>query len=405
MANNNPTTTPVVANPAAPVVGAFRTAPVTGDLLSFLEDMNGQDAYNATGAARGALSRAHFLKLPIGHGIVEVPISEVGVFADSTVFPHSLTAQIYALNKAAFGTDERAMKIALIRVYMVRCGWLSGTYEVEEVAPLPDAIAIMSTDLPTIRRFDDSARRLALLLPLAAEHTFRTMGHHYISAMGVEYSAKYQRFFNACVMPELTNFLPAEDLFHTVAHWTSLARALAVAKSPARNSLLPDAVKVRSTSAPAGTALVATTAAVLEAMDGAGLATALEEASGVSIAEIETVVEAIKADPAKFHTIPSAYGSTAPTASEAAAFVSVKSTCARIAPVIQGFLDALPSGSSLSAAKALAKHADVNPMLRKKAKVFFKEIGVTKAANMAELFSVDKRARAAAAVETVEEEE
>lgn len=405
MANPNPPALPVAAMPAAPVAGAFLTAPVTGDLLSFLEDMNGQDAYNATGAARGALSRAHYLKLPIGHGITEVPISEVGVFADGAAFPHALSAQIYALNKAAFGTDERAMKIALIRVYMVRCGWLSGTYEVEEVAPLADAVTTMSTDLPTLKRFDDAARRLALLLPLAAEHTFRTMGHHYITAMGVEYTAKYQRFFNACVMPELTNFLPAEDLFHTTAHWVPLTRSLAVAKAPNTNSILPDAVKVRSSSAPAGTALIATTVAVLEAMDGAGLATALEEASGISIAEIEAVVAAIKSEPAKYHTIPSAYGAPTPTAAEAATVAAVKSTCARIAPVVQGFLDALPTGSSLSSAKALAKHADVNPMLRKKAKVFFKEIGVTKAANMAELFSVDKRARAAVAVETVEDED
>jgi hypothetical protein len=237
----------------------------------------------------------------------------------------------------------------------------------------------------------EEAKKLALLLPLAAEHVFRTMGHHYLTNLSAEYQQKYERFFAACVLPTLTNYLPPEILYHRVAHWVSLTKALAVSKAPEQATKLPNAVVVRAVAGPAGTAIITTSEAIMKALAQTGLREALIEASGIDSDVIVAMSAKVKNNPGKYHTIPTAYNFPALSTTDKLELETAKEVAIQIAPILQGFLDSMPRNSDLPKARALIKHADTNPLLRKRAKVYFREVGVSKAGNMQELLSMNKR--------------
>lgn len=385
----------------APDVAAAIVA--STELMEFLDMVNGTDAYNSATVAMGKLSTEEYLLVPVDFEPMVFDPKKTGTTNMTDDLGEDVFAQIYALNKESFGTDERAIKIALLRALAVRVGWYTGSYEVRQVSLKADAVKIMEDDLDTIKKFYPMAVKLAAILPLASEFVFRTMGHHYLTGLAPEYDAKYQKFFNACVEPDLTSFLAPADLYHKTLHWISLSNAAAVARNASAAAWLPNAVVVRTTSAPAGTAIVATSVAILAAMDGTGLKKALKEASGANIAELEEVARTVTENPGKYHTIPAAYGETVLGGDAKFKFEMAKAEAIKLAPVLQGFLDALPNSSTLAQARALSKHADANPLLRKRAKVFFKEIGTAKAANMMELFSGNKRTKTDVAVESVED--
>lgn len=362
---------------------------VDEQLVDFLNDINGTDTYNSTSLAKGKLDSSHYLKIPLGFQRRVFSETGISVTPEESVYENDELAQIYVLNKEIFGNDERAIKIALLRMMAVKAGWRVGHYEVVEVASAVNANDVMALDLPVIKRFIDQASKLATLLPMVAEVVFRTMGHHYLTGLDGDYSAKYQRIFNACVEPDLTSYLPNADLYHTALHWVDLKDSFQVASNPSNISWLPRAIVIRTGSAPAGTALVCTSSAVLNAMDGAGLKDSLVVACGLPVGELETVVASIRAAPLTYHTIPHAYRVTSSTSSEE--FEKAKATAMKLAPVLQGFLDALPNSASLAQARALSKHADANPLMRRRAKVFFREAGTTKATDMGELFAMNRR--------------
>jgi hypothetical protein len=380
-------------------------APLYAELTAFLAEVNGQDSYDAKAAAVGKLSVAHFMKLPAGLPRTPSDPDHVGTAAFRPALTIEQMAQIYALNKNVFEEEATKIRGALLRLELYMAGWCTGDYEVSEEAAPADAVAVMNADLPTIVEIYADARHLAVLLPLAAEYTFRTMGHHFLTAQASEYVARYNRFFAACALPDLANYLAPAILYHRVAHWVPIGLALAVASSEAQVSKLPNAVIVRRFAAPAGSALVATSAAILEAMDGTGLRSALDEASGIATEEISKFAIRVKRNPAAFHTMPFAYGHAALPEADRALFDSQRENCRKLAPVLQGFIDALPKTSDLAGAKAILKYADTNPLLRKKAKVFFSEVGKTKATTMAEIFSMDKRSASAKDEDEVDDSE
>lgn len=405
MSRNNPTTGTTPGTPTAGGTTAGITAGIDPRLKDFLDLINGTDAYDARTIAVGKLSPGQFLQIP--HGIkYSVPDpTATGKSTAASGLTADEFAQVYVMNKLVFGTDERACKIGLIRAYAVSLGWYTGSYEVNIASPPADYADIMLADFDLIQRHTEVARTLASLLPFASEFVFRTMGHHYLTGLGPEYEAKYQKFFNACVQPTLTSYLAPVDLYHTALHWVSLGESYSIASSEDAQEWLPNAVVIRAKAAPAGTALVATSVAILNAMAGTGLKQAMIDHSGVDIAKLEEVASEITTNPGKYHTIPSAYGKKPLANDKKEEFEKAKEVALKLAPVLQGFLDSLPNNSTLAQAKALAKHADANPLQRRRAKVFFREVGTTKAATIEELFAGDKRSQAATKEEVVDEDE
>lgn len=362
------------------------------ELFAFLDEMNGMDFYSSRSVALGKLSTVHYLKIPTGFTIVPREPKIVGTAAARENVTKEACAGIYALNKGAFDGEEMQIKGAFLRLQLVLAGWLSTNYEVSIVDPPVDALDIMERDMPRLREYTAACRALAQVLPVAAEHTFRVTGHHYISGNAADYNTRYARYFAACGMQEYTNFLPPEILYHRVAHWISLDLASRVVMDPEQIGRLPNASITRARAAPAGTAIVATSCAVIAALDGIGLKQDLVKLTGNKVTVLDNAMKAISTNPTAYHSTSIAYGKPPLTGSELEVLEAAKLAGSNLAPVLQGFLDSLPRSADLAMAKALGKHADSNPILRKKAKTLFLEIGKTKAANLSELFNMTKRA-------------
>jgi hypothetical protein len=386
------------------------------DIAKLLDKINGQDTYNASEFAISKLSHVHYLKLPNTFQPTPVDSDHIGTVGCVSNLTDEIWEQIYCLNKDVFrdsahGNDKKdvndevqQIKGALLRAELVAAGWVdvdndtstsSNPYkEISHVTPLePSKVnEIMTRDKATIDKYIRDAKKLAFLLPLATEYLFRTTGYVYQPRdplIAAEYDQKYQRIFSACAMPELTHYLPPKVLYHQTAHWVSHAKALAVAKSNVQKTThhLPNAIVIRADHGPSGTAVITASAAVLKAMklstDGQkdALVTMIQEGetSVGNIADMITSIERmsciVKTGPGRYHTVPLAYNERELTAGEKKEFQSAKDNAIQLAPLFQGFLDALPRGSPhyYNSSRALMKHAGANPFLRKRAKIFFKD--------------------------------
>lgn len=379
------------------------------DLAKLLDEINGKYTYNASEFAIGKLSHAHYLKLPNTFQPTPVDADTVGCVSNLT---DEIWEQIYCLNKDVFrdlahgnkdvDAEVQQIKGALLRAELVAAGWVdvdngtsSSSYtEISHVTPLEPSkvMEVMTRDKATIRKYIGDAKKLAFLLPLATEYLFRTTGYVYQPRdplVAAEYDQKYQRIFSACAMPELTHYLPPKILYHQTAHWVSLAKALAVAKSNVQKThhLLPNAVVIRANHGPSGTAVITASAAALKALEQStdgqkdALVTMIQEETGFGnivdmIKSIERMSSIVKTEPGRYHTAPLAYNERELTAGEKKEFQSAKDNAIQLAPLFQGFLDALPRGSGSPhyyKSRALMKHAEANPFLRMRAKIFFKD--------------------------------
>jgi hypothetical protein len=377
------------------------------ELFAYLEEINGQDAYDATEAALGKLTQEKYLKVPIGFVMPDIPISKVGTSEAFGMISMDDKAKIYALNKDSFTGEGPQIRGALLRMFLCAAGWLTPTqkYEVIQATPPTNWAEIMKADLEKIRNVSNEAKRLAILLPIVSEHVFRTMGHHYLTGQAAEFEAKYSRAFAACVEPVLSSYLPAEDLYHTVGHWVSLSRALAVVRDSTQATRLPNALIIRSTAPPAGTAIITTTIAVLAALEGTGLKKSYIEAAGVDEETLTKVAMMVTKNPDEYHTIPSAYNKPVLSDGLRKELTAAKAIAIQMAPIMQGFVDSLPRGCDLAAARALSKHADANPSMRMRAKRFFQETSRTKAGSISELLNMARRANILSANDVIDDDD
>lgn len=359
------------------------------EMFDYLEEVNGQDFYSATDAALGKLDKSKYLHLPIGFLIPDIAVEDVGKSDNIAKVSPLDQARIYAMNKKAFADDSTAIKGALLRVYLVAAGWLtpSSTYEIKFEAPPMDSLDTFTKDWEAIKDLIPRAKKLAYLLPVVTEHVFRTMGHHYLTGQGADFERKYRRAFDACVEPDLHTFLPPAELYHTVGHWVSLSRALSVSTNPTQSLSLPNALVIRSRAAPAGTAIITTSVAILNALAGTGMKEAYLRAAGIDETILTAMTQRVTANPGLYHTIPGAYGQKALSTEDRQKLEEAKELASSMAPILQGFVDSLPRDCDLAMAKALAKHANLNPTLRKQAKTFFAMVARSKVGDITQLVS------------------
>lgn len=386
---------PVVAARVAgpnPLRGVAGVSDAEADeLLAKLAEINGQDFYSARTAAVGRLNAAEYLVLPAGLVVTPCAAADVGKAANPASVGLTLAdrAAIYALNKTAAPAGTDGVKFAVLRLCLVEAGWYVNETEVRREPAPADSLRVFVTDRMAVTAALPTARELALVLPLATEHTFRTMGHHFISGLEREYLRRYKATFRACLMPDADSWLPASSLFHVSSHWVGPARAHNVLMSGMGDERFPRAILIRATATPAGYALVGTSSAILECMATSGLKDALEVASGVNLQQITDASDAVKADARKYHAAYFAYGVAKASDSEVAAVEAAAVAAKRLAPVLQGFLDSLSQDSDLSRAKALAKHANVAPIQRKNAMRFFRALARAEPTSLDELFTTE----------------
>jgi len=353
-------------------------------LLQTLLDVNGQDAYSNEGQSLGRLGVNEYLILPTGLVIPTVQAKDVGTSISTKQFKLKDLAEIYVLNKAVAPTEADAIKYGMARMEAVKMGWVDNQKEIARKNPPSDSIATFLADLAA---FDvATAREVAYLVPLAAEHVFRTTGHHYLSGQSGEYDKKYAQIFKACLTENVSKYQPSGVLYHALFHWISPKRVWDVIMAKVGTDTLPEAIALRSSSAPAGTAIITTMAAVIAQWEAAALKKAIEDLKIADLKKILDMSAIIKANPPKYHKVPHAYGLTPLSIQEKNTLNEAAEEAKKLCPLAQGFIDALFSTAALGNAKVFKKHADDNPIATKKAKTFFRTMTKGKVANLKDVF-------------------
>lgn len=358
-------------------------------LMVELEEINGQDSYDSLAAGIGKLKRDEYLVLPIGFVAPNVRAVDVGKPQAHVTMRANIWAQIYALNKAKAPMGADAATFALLRLEAVKAGWLDGQREITYSTPPVDSLRILATDLGTLRDRAQTIKTAAFLVPLVAEHTFRTMGHHFISTDAANYATRYSDTFKSCLMPEIANLLPPAVLYHSALHWVSPRRSREVLMAQLNEQQIPDALRIRSNAAPAGTAILTTTNAILDAMSAVGLDVLFAKYGSFDITGMREMTARIKANPCHFHKSYFAYREVALTVDESIRLEAMKREAEKFAPYAQAFIDVYMRDAALGRARALKKHADGNPIQMRRAAALFRQISRAKISSVEDLFKMN----------------
>lgn len=356
-------------------------------LISELVEINGQDSYDSLTAGIGKLKQDEFLVLPHGFQISDVRPEDVGKPIAHRRIPISDWADIYALNKAVAPPGADAMIFGLLRLEAVKCGWLSSRYlkEVRSDSPPADSLVQLADDMRTLRDKAADIKTASFILPMAAEHTFRTMGHHFITTDSSNYVQRYTDTFRACLYPQIAGMLPPPVLYHTALHWVGPGRVRSVIEAQADTQAVPDAIKIRMNAAPAGTAILTTTAAIIDAMAAVNLDQAFERYGNFGLQAIRDVTARVKASPCKYHKAYFAYGIARASNDELNQLDWGKKAAEQFAPYAQAFIDTYMKDAALGKARAIKKHADNNPIQYRRSMTLFRAIMRAKVTSVEDL--------------------
>lgn len=354
-----------------------------------LAEVNGIDAYVTSTASRGVFNTKFNFVLPEGmKGLLNTKNAAlIGVDDPAYKVPDIVLAQIYDLNKEALKETSDPKAGALLRMEIIKAGW---HLEVKEVTFVKECmIRDFIVDNTWITENSERFKASAFYVPMAMELVFRTTGHHYLTADSANYKAKYNQIFRASLAPAVSEIMAAEDLYHTVTHPIELKFIYSVLRDTTASARLPNALVTRANSAPSGTAIVTTSAAVLQCLEAGPYYEEIIAVIGNKVEKVIELSETIKDDPAKYHVAFFAYGSVGLTQYEKKEFEDVKAIAITCAPVLQGFLDAMPKTAALAKARALSKHADTNPVLRNNVKVFFKAASKVRGSTLSEVMTMN----------------
>jgi len=360
-------------------------------LLKELYVANGQDAFDAEAAAVGRLKQEEYLALPAGWATPRVSPAEVGRAGTRDKFKARDLAAIYHLNKSRAPAGENAVTYAMLRMEAVKMGWVAGQKEIMYVpfTAYTDALREFTTDLAAARANLEAFRLAAFLVPLVAEHTFRTMGHHYITGLATEYQTRYRKTLRSCLAEEVMSLLQPANLFHHVLHWVSPERSYNVLAAQLGTRTLPDALIIRATSAPAGWAIITTTEAVLAAMESANILTEIEEEFDGDLDLVRDASKQIKQNVRKWHKAYFAYNVAPPSAAELEKITEAREVAIAFAPYAQGFIEGTLKDAALGQAQALKKHAELNPVAKARASRFFRQLTRVGVTSVKDLFQTE----------------
>jgi len=352
------------------------------ELLELLTEINGQDAYNVEVDALSTIPKDQYLVLPDTLALNAFDAKVVGQGFGNETISFCELIQIAALNYMVCPAQEERTKIifGFIRAFAVSIGWRVDNNEVKKVAwdvNVHSALGNRMTEWFTQNAIlAAKLRTLAFMSPFFTRHMFHVSGHHYMAASTFEYNQKYNRLFVAAGMQDMLEVLPRDLLHHTVLHWILPAapqKVLDLARVDSDVAArVPNSVFVRAGAGPAGTAIITTTAAVLESMAAPGFLRELEKIYPKEIQVIRESANQIHEAPPKFHLVCKAYG-LAPLSKDEQTFLALAKVAAKkVAPVAQAYINAYARESSLGQARALAKHAAEDPFLLKTMEHWFR---------------------------------
>jgi hypothetical protein len=340
-------------------------------LLTLLTEINGQDTYDSTIAALTMLPKKQYLLIPDTYIMPAFDPNRVASAEAKFALSSQDFFNIAALNYSVVDDADETVRcvFALLRAFALAVGWTVSSGEVSKVdmstVDLTQTMGIISRFMVNNPELVKLIERAAYIIPLLARHIFHTTGHHYLDHLKAEYDAKYMVLLNAILMPSIGSLLPKPILFHMALHWVTPALPAQFLKAAEADSRLiariPNAIWLRRNASPAGSALISTSAAVLDSMSAPGFTKILTKVYPTEIASVQAAANLISEDPTKFHITSRAFGRAPLTADEVAIMEVAKRAARTIAPVCQAYINAYASQGSLASAAALKKVANESP--------------------------------------------
>lgn len=365
-------------------------------LQQALDEVNGQDAYDVELAAIRRAKPSEYLVISeeLAARAKAITADQVGTFC--LPLSHADKVLHLALNIRALGNTPGNWKIAAVRLFLIEHGYLrladrGAQYhvthdEVRITASRPTAAQLTEAAKWFIsaeaKNFLIKAKVLGLVAPIMASDVFLRTGHHYIT--GATYDENYNRLFDAATLAELKGIMAYEDLFHVAIHWIGPYTMRLAWSNLKDTTSIPNTFNTRFDAAPAGSALVTTTKAVLDALSTLGCFESVRELYGDSIDAVRTLEPVIKKSSTRYFDLSYLFGQEPLSAAEKTTLEVTKQHAVRLAPICKAFLSTVGRDTNMSKARVLDKHAEQNQGVRSIAEKWFKNY-MTKAANVESL--------------------
>jgi len=350
----------------------------------FLDELTSQDAYDVETATSGTISEQDYMHVPaalIGK-FKNLPPEHVGF--QCVRLPPRDFIELVAVNYEASGKTDVDLKVAFLRAHLCTLGYCNlDTFDkvrfvkTSEVTIVKTKAAeesvkaikkFMTEDQATIKKL----HALAQIAPVFMSEVFIKTGTHYVADPQAEWSNNYIKLFNSSLMSSYANIIPIPVLFHRAIHWIGPYTCRLAWANLKNTPALPLALKLRFDVAPAGTAIITTTAAILRSLKNFSFYDDIALAYGADTNLLSSYADYIRANSTKFFTMPEVFGVRGLNAVERDRLDRMKELAKKLCVVCQAYIEAVARNTALGKAKALKKYADEMPMQKKALVTWFK---------------------------------
>jgi len=355
-------------------------------LLTFysalVEDLNGPHAFKDERAAFGYVQRHEYLRV-VAPLLNACPTDLTPGTAELGNLNFILATAYFNAARLREGNvnDAVAVRIGLLRAKWISLGWLRKTKEQRNtpfnevmevvgdriVGPIGADFSVEVGEDYNVVTYDETKwwsdelkkvdvnkwSELAPILWAVVAHVFRVRGHHY----KLEYEELYTRTFAGTLMTFPDNILTWQDIGRTAIHPFGVSALERGAAEMEANNSLPRNLLIRRNAIPCGAALVGTTYAALKSLAGTPFYPQIRAHYTVQIDALELEYQEVITHGLAYHISAGLYGIQKRVLNTVSAEA--------LAPLLGGYIDALPRESAIKGQKSLNKHKDTNPLMSK----------------------------------------
>lgn len=211
----------------------------------------------------------------------------------------------------------------------------------------------------------EEVKKLTKYLPIFGHLAFTKFEHHYIS--NEYFKESYAKLFKSLKLSTLEAKWNHADIIYPSIHWMGPFAMRQWCINLKTADKMPRPLAMRFPIAPAGTALITSTVAVLKAAGALPGFNAFYDVYAKQWGLITSAVDRIKQNPYAYHTRADLFDER----SMEATLEEAKLAAAQLAPAAQAFINRFAQNTDLARIKAIQKHAEANIGLLKRYEAIF----------------------------------
>jgi len=206
--------------------------------------------------------------------------------------------------------------------------------------------AALAADVPA------DIQKMVKYLPILAHMAFVKFGHHYID--NDYFRESYKKQFTSLQLTQLEATWNHADIIYNAVHWMGPYTMRKWCEKLRATGKMPRPLEIKFPLIPAGTALIASTVAVLKAAGALPGFSTYYDTMAIPWKACLDAVAAIKASPYQYHVRADLFGEI----SKEPELNVVKELASQLAPCAQAFINKYAAQTDLARIKAIKKYAD-----------------------------------------------